>query len=70
MKLDDIINSHKKPEPQIPASREVIDEEVEKLAEYLEAFAKEDTLLDELAKVAVLSEIVQQMEQRTEKRNG
>lgn len=64
MKLDDIINSHKKPEPQILASREVIDEEVEKLAEYLEAFAQEDTLLDELAKVAVLSELVQQMENR------
>jgi hypothetical protein len=36
-----------------------IDEQVEKLAEVLEAFSEEDTLLDDLARAAVAYEALQ-----------
>lgn len=60
MKLDEIINAsvQSMPEPS-PVQKADVNDEVEKLAGYLEAFAEEDTLLDDLAKVAVLADILE-----------
>lgn len=50
--LQEIINkSDNVPQPQTQAP---INDEVEKLASALETYAEEDTLIDELAKLAVL----------------
>lgn len=61
MKLDDILNAPLKPEPEPePVEKKAaIDEEVEKLAEYLEAFAEEDTLLDDLARAAIVADMLE-----------
>lgn len=57
MKLADIITS------QQPANVELSDsekeQEVEKLAEVLEALSQEDTLLDDLARAAVALEVME-----------
>jgi len=61
MKLDEILNAPLKPEPEPEpvSTKETLDEEVEKLAEYLEAFAEEDTLLDDLARAAVVADMLE-----------
>ena len=58
MKLEDIIKSQ--PSRAIPdASEHTSSEEVEKLAEVLDALAEEDTLLDDLARAAVAMEVME-----------
>jgi hypothetical protein len=58
MKLDEIIISQ--PSRAIPEPSESDKEqEVEKLAEVLEAIAEEDTLLDDLARAAVALEVME-----------
>jgi len=61
MKLDDILNEPLKSAPLMVLVKDekTVDEEVEKLAEYLEAFAEEDTLLDDLAKAAVIADMLE-----------
>jgi hypothetical protein len=56
-KLADLIKEAKVPEA-IPAPK-LVDEEVEKLAEVLDALAEEDTLLDDLARAAVALEVLE-----------
>lgn len=65
MKLDEILNASltPEPEPEPAPKKETTDEDIEKLATYLEAFAEEDTLLDELARAAIVAEML-------EKRDG
>lgn len=58
MKLDDILNTPKAQPPVVDVQR-AVDDEVEKLAEYLDAFAEEDTLLDDLAKAAVVADMLE-----------
>lgn len=53
MKLDDIIKDVIVPEV---ASKEV---DIEKLAEVLDAMAKEDTLIDDLARAAVVMDMIE-----------
>lgn len=58
MKLNDIVTV------QDESNKEVVpthtsNEEIEKLAEVLEAIAEEDTLLDDLARAAVALEIME-----------
>ena len=53
MKLDDIIKDVTVPEV---ASKEV---DIEKLAEVLEAMSKEDTLIDDLARAAVVMDMIE-----------
>jgi hypothetical protein len=58
MKLEDIIKSQ--PSRAIPdASDQTKSEEVEKLAEVLDALAEEDTLLDDLARASVAMELME-----------
>jgi hypothetical protein len=58
MKLDDILNTPKV-QPEVVDTQKAVDDEVEKLAEYLDAFAEEDTLLDDLAKAAVVADMLE-----------
>ena len=58
MKLDDILNTPKV-QPEVVDVQKAVDDEVEKLAEYLDAFAEEDTLLDDLAKAAVVADMLE-----------
>jgi len=58
MKLDDILNTPKVQPPVVDVQK-AVDDEVEKLAEYLDAFAEEDTLLDDLAKAAVVADMLE-----------
>lgn len=62
MKLGDLIDSTA-PVTPVPEKHEVNEQDIEKLAEYLEAFAQEDTLLDDLARAAVVADML-------EKKNG
>jgi len=58
MKLEEIVTSQ--PARAIPEPSDVEKEqEVEKLAEVLEALAEEDTLLDDLARAAVALEVME-----------
>lgn len=60
MKLDEIINASVQSTPEQPVVHKAdVNDEVEKLAESLEALAEEDTLLDDLAKVAVLADLLE-----------
>ena len=58
MKLEDILKSQPSPVISEP-SQHTSGEEVEKLAEVLEALAEEDTLLDDLARAAVAMEVME-----------
>jgi hypothetical protein len=58
MKLGELIDSTA-PVTPVPEKHEVNEQEVEKLAEYLEAFAEEDTLIDDLVKAAVVADMVE-----------
>lgn len=51
--LQDILRKSAEVKPQLPAPLQP-DDEVEKLAGALEAYAEEDTLIDKLAELAVL----------------
>lgn len=42
-----------------PSPAPPVDGEIEKLAELLEAYAEEDTLVDELAKLAVVADFLE-----------
>ena len=55
--LQQIIRKSAEAKPQHLASTP--DEDVEKLAEALEAFAEEDTLLDKLAELAVVADYLE-----------
>ena len=56
-KLSDLIKeANVKEETQKP---QLVDTEVEKLAEVLDALAEEDTLLDDLARAAVALEVLE-----------
>lgn len=58
MKLEDIVSTQ--PARAIPEPTDAEKEqEVEKLAEVLEALAEEDTLLDDLARAAVAVEVME-----------
>ena len=59
MKLDDILNTPKQQPLPVADVQKAVDDEVEKLAEYLDAFAEEDTLLDDLAKAAVVADMLE-----------
>lgn len=59
MKLDDILNTPKVLPSTVVDTQKAVDDEVEKLAEYLDAFAEEDTLLDDLAKAAVVADMLE-----------
>ena len=56
MKLEDILKSQ--PSRAIPDAGDK-EQEVEKLAEVLEAMAEEDTLLDDLARAAIAMEVME-----------
>jgi hypothetical protein len=62
MKLGELIDSTA-PVTPVPEKQEVNEQDIEKLAEYLDAFAEEDTLLDDLARAAVVADML-------EKKNG
>jgi hypothetical protein len=62
MKLGELIDSTA-PATPVPEKQEVNEQDIEKLAEYLDAFAEEDTLLDDLARAAVVADML-------EKKNG
>ena len=60
MTLSELLNKASQPEVIKTASdRAVKSEEVEKLASVLEAFAEEDTLLDDLARAAVIADMLE-----------
>lgn len=60
MTLSELLNKASQPEVTKTASdRAVKSEEVEKLASVLEAFAEEDTLLDDLARAAVVADMLE-----------
>ena len=58
MKLEDIITSQPARAIPEPSDADKV-QEVEKLAEVLEALAEEDTLLDDLARAAVALEVME-----------
>jgi hypothetical protein len=58
MKLGELIDSTA-PATSVPEKHEVNEQDIEKLAEYLMAFAQEDTLLDDLARAAVIADMVE-----------
>jgi hypothetical protein len=62
MKLGELIDSTA-PAASVPEKHVVNEKDIEKLAEYLEAFAEEDTLLDDLVKLSVVADMM-------EKHNG
>lgn len=65
MKISDFIKDASEADD---SSKTVVNlEEVEKTAELLESFSEEDSLLDDLAKLAVLQDVVGQNEKEFEK---
>ena len=62
MKLGELIDSTL-PVTTVPEKQGVNEQDIEKLAEYLEAFAQEDTLVDDLVRAAVVADML-------EKKNG
>lgn len=61
MNLSELLKEASRPEVVKTAASDkaVKSEEVEKLASVLEAFAEEDTLLDDLARAAVIADMLE-----------
>ena len=60
MTLSQLLNKASQPEITKTASDKVVkSKEIEKLASVLEAFAEEDTLLDDLARAAVIADMLE-----------
>lgn len=60
MNLSELLNKASQPEIIKTASDKAVkSEEVEKLASVLEALAEEDTLLDDLARAAVIADMLE-----------
>lgn len=62
MKLEDFVtkrNASDSSVPTVATKTAELDNNIEKLATYLEAFAAEDTMMDQLAKLAVVADLLE-----------